>query len=282
MTGAGAPLALVVGWPIAHSRSPLIHGHWLKSLGIDGSYQRRPVEPGDFTAFAATIGAGALVGANVTMPHKQAAFLACATTTDVAKSLGAVNTLWIERGALHGDNTDVEGFLANLDAETPGWDVKNGEALVLGAGGAARAICFALLARGYGRVALANRTPAHSVALIGRFDGRVAALPREPKASDVAAADLIVNTTSLGMRSQPRLFLDLAAAKSKAVVADLIYAPLETELVLAARGRGLRAVGGLGMLLHQAVPGFQRWFGVRPRVDAALRALIEADVRSAQ
>jgi len=281
MNDALTPLALVVGWPISHSRSPIIHGHWLRRLGIAGAYERRPIEPGAFPAFAASIGTGGLVGANVTIPHKVTAFACCDATTDVAKALGAVNTLWRGDGGLHGDNTDVEGFLANLDEGAPGWAPPNGRALVLGAGGAARAVVYGLLARGFAHVDVTNRTLANAQDLAKQFGPRVHALAGEPDAAALGAADLIVNTTSLGMKGQPALAFDLAAAKPSAVVTDLVYLPLETALIQAARARGLRAVGGLGMLLHQAVPGFERWFGQRPTVDAELRALVEADVRRA-
>ena len=279
MSDAPSPRAVVAGWPIGHSRSPIIHGHWLKALGIPGSYERLAVEPGAFAAFAAGIGRDGLVGANVTIPHKGAAFAACDATTPVAKSLGAVNTLWREEGRLCGDNTDVEGFLANLDAEAPDWMERRDAALVLGAGGAARAVVYGLLQRGFGRVLVANRTFSHASDLAVHFGGKVFALRHEPGADEVARADLIVNTTSLGMAGQPALFLDLAQAKPAAVVTDIVYVPLETELILAARRRGLKAVGGLGMLLHQAASGFARWFGQTPKVDAELRALVEADVR---
>ena len=281
MSEKPAKRAFVVGWPIKHSRSPIIHGHWLKTFGIEGSYERLAVEPGAFPGFAASIGENGIVGANVTLPHKQAAFAACDAMTDVAASLRAVNTMWREDGRLKGDNTDVAGFLANLDEGAPDWDRSRGNALVLGAGGAARAICYGLLQRGF-RVAIANRTLSNAQDLAAHFGERVVALGREAGPNDVAAADVIVNTTSLGMVGQPPLFIDLAPARADAVVADLVYVPLETELIVAARRRGLRAVGGLGMLLHQAVNGFERWFGVRPKVDAELRALVEADVRRSQ
>jgi len=282
MNETHVPLALVVGWPISHSRSPIIHGHWLKTLDIPGAYERRPVEPGAFPAFAASIGTGGLVGANVTIPHKVTAFARCDVTTDVAKALGAVNTLWRGEGGLHGDNTDVEGFLANLDEGAPGWAPANGRALLLGAGGAARAVVYGLLARGFARVDVANRTLANSQHLATQFGERVHALGGAPDTATIGAADLIVNTTSLGMKGQPDLAFDLSAAKPTAVVTDLVYLPLETALIRAAKARSLRAVGGLGMLLHQAVPGFERWFGKRPKVDSELRALVEADVRRAQ
>jgi shikimate dehydrogenase len=271
-----SPRAVVVGWPIRHSRSPIIHNYWLKQHGLAGVYEALAVEPGTFPAFAASIGSDGLRGGNVTLPHKPAAFAACDVLTDVAKALGAVNTLWRENGRLNGDNTDVAGFLANLGESAPGWD-DGREALVLGAGGAARAVIYGLLKRGLARIVIANRTPENAAALAAQFGPAVRAAPAD--AAQIASADLIVNTTSLGMAGQPALTLDLAPAKSSAVVADIVYVPLETPLLADARQRGLRTVGGLGMLLHQAAPGFERWFGVRPKVDATLRALVEADVR---
>jgi shikimate dehydrogenase len=273
-----APRACVVGWPIAHSRSPIIHGYWLRLLGIRGQYDRVAVPPGEFASFAESVGKAGLVGANVTIPHKEAAFAACDRLTVNAAELGAVNTLWREAGLLHGDNTDVEGFLANLDEQAPAWRATTRCALVLGAGGAARAVVQALLSCGVERVVLANRTADRAERLasgFGRATGTVAwsALPRA-----LREADLLVNTTALGMVGQPPLEIDLDGLRPGAIVADLVYTPLDTPLLVAARARGLAAVEGLGMLLHQAAPGFERWFGVRPEVTPELRAIVEADI----
>ncbi|MGD0184401.1 MAG: shikimate dehydrogenase [Roseiarcus sp.] len=283
MSDLGAPRAGVCGWPVVHSRSPLIHGYWLRTLGIEGAYDRFAVPPAEFPAFAASIGRDRFVGANVTVPHKEAAFAACDRLSADAQASGAVNTLWREEdGALCGDNTDVAGFLANLDDGAPYWRRNAETAVVLGAGGAARAILYALLSCGLSRVAIVNRTRARAEALAAQFGrGTTAASWRElPKW--LAKADLLVNTTTLGMAGHAALQVDLKPMKSSAVVTDIVYIPLATPLIEAARRRGLRAVEGLGMLLHQATPGFERWFGVRPTVTPLLRALVEADILAAE
>ncbi len=271
----------VAGWPVAHSRSPLIHGYWLERLAVEANYQLFPVSPGAFPAFAATIGRDGLVGANVTVPHKEAAFAACDRRTPVAAALGAVNVLWRENGLLEGDNTDVAGFLANLDESAPGWTERRQKAVVIGAGGAARAIVYALLARGVERIVLVNRTPGRAAALAERYGDRVVAAPWAALAAALPGADLLVNTSSLGMAGQPALALDVGGLPEHAVVADIVYVPLRTPLIEAALARGLRTSEGLGMLLHQAAPAFERWFGRRPEVTPELRALVEADVRAA-
>ena len=278
MTKAQTPRACVAGWPVAHSRSPMIHGYWLKSLGVPGSYDRTAVPPGGFSQFAATIGKDGLVGANVTIPHKESAFAACDRLTAAASDLGAVNTLWRENGRLCGDNTDVAGFLDNLDEEAGGWDERAGAALVIGAGGAARAILKALTMRGFKRIALANRTVERARRLAAHFGSAIDAHPLADAPSLLRDADLLVNASSLGMSGQPPLDLDVRGLPASAIVVDLVYVPLETPLLARARERGLRGVGGLGMLLHQAAPGFERWFGARPAVTDELRALIAADI----
>jgi shikimate dehydrogenase len=272
------PRACVVGWPIAHSRSPLIHTYWLRTLGVDGVYDKVAIPPGAFAAFTRTIGEDGLVGANVTVPHKEAAFAACDRLTANVAGLGAVNTLWRENGALWGDNTDVAGFLANLDEQAPGWRETSQSAVVVGAGGAARAIIHALRLAGVERLAIVNRTRERAVALAAHFGdfGRAAVWSELPML--LASADLLVNASSLGMTGQPALEIDLAPLGRRAVVADIVYVPLQTPLLAAAQARGLRAVDGLGMLLHQAAPGFEHWFGVRPRVTSDLRALVAADI----
>ena len=278
MSAAGARRAGVCGWPVAHSRSPLIHEYWLRTLGIEGAYERFAVPPGAFAAFAASIGRDGLVGANVTVPHKEAAFAACDRLAGDAQGSGAVNTLWRENGALCGDNTDVLGFLANLDAGAPDWRRTAETAVVVGAGGAARAIVHALLSRGVERVAIVNRTAERAEALAARFGRRTTAASWRELPKWLKRADLLVNATTLGMAGQGVLEIDLAPMKKTAVVTDIVYIPLATPLIEAARRRGLRAVEGLGMLLHQAAPGFERWFGVRPTVTSELRALVEADI----
>jgi len=269
--------ACVIGWPIGHSRSPLIHNYWIKEHGLDAEYRREAVPPGELAAFVAQLSERGYVGGNVTVPHKEPA-LAVSEPDERARAVGAANTLWLEGGRLRATNTDVEGFIGNLDATAPGWDRGLGSALVLGAGGAARAVVFGLLERGIGRICLANRTAERAAALRAKFGERVEPAAWSDRDSLLAETGLLVNTTSLGMAGQPPLTIELARLPAGAVVSDLVYAPLETALLTAARARGLRAVDGLGMLLHQAVGGFQRWFGVRPEVTKALRALVEADL----
>jgi shikimate dehydrogenase len=271
--------ACVIGWPIGHSRSPLIHNYWIKQHGLDAEYRREAVSPEQFGDFITHLVERGYVGANVTVPHKETA-LAMSEPDDRARAVGAANTLWLEGVRLRSTNTDVEGFIGNLDATAPGWDRGLQSALVLGAGGAARAVLFGLLDRGIGRILLANRTAERAAALRTQFGDRVEPMRWGDVDQLMPEAGLLVNTTSLGMAGQPPLTIDLARLPASAVVSDLVYAPLETALLTAARSRGLRAVDGLGMLLHQAVGGFQRWFGVRPQVTEALRALVEADLIS--
>ena len=274
---AASKAACVIGWPVEHSRSPLIHNHWIKEHGLDAEYRREPVRPEAFADFVSQLATHGYVGANVTVPHKEAA-LALSVPDARAKAVGAANTLWRDGGVLRSTNTDVEGFIANLDATAPGWDRDLRTAVVLGAGGAARAVVFGLIDRGIGRIRLANRTLERAAALQRQFGASVEPAPWSEANALLSGAGLLVNTTSLGMSGQPALDIDLARLPANAVVSDLVYAPLETALLAAARARGLRAVDGLGMLLHQAVGGFERWFGVRPRVTEALRALVEADL----
>lgn len=278
---ASAPHAFVIGWPIKHSRSPLIHNHWLKTLGLPGSYERLEVHPDELAGFLGRLPESGFIGGNVTLPHKEAAFQLCRRRTATADRLAAVNTLWLEDGVLCGDNTDVAGFLACLDEEAPGWEQGCETALVLGAGGAARAIVDGLLSRAPGRIVVVNRTRARAEEIARQFGPNVVVGDWSALADTLQQCDLLVNTTSLGMAGQPSLELDVDLLAPHAVVADIVYVPLATPLVAAARARGLTAVGGLGMLLHQAVPGFEKWFGRRPRVTAELRALVEADVIAA-
>jgi shikimate dehydrogenase len=277
------PRAFVIGWPISHSRSPLIHNYWLKLLGIEGSYEKIAVRPEALAEFLAGFPSQGFVGGNVTLPHKEAAFALCGETSPRAGPLQAVNTLWIGAGKLCGDNTDIAGFLASLDADAPGWDQRCDKAVVIGAGGAARAIVSALMSRSKCRLTVINRGRSRGqelLALAHAIDPE-----RMIELHDFAAlpvclsdADLLVNTTSLGMAHQPPLSIDLGVLPVHAIVADIVYIPLETELLAAARARGLRTSGGLGMLLHQAVPGFARWFGKTPVVTPELRALVTRDI----
>ena len=271
------PAACLIGWPVAHSRSPIIHNYWLKSLGIAGNYRIEAVKPDQFASFLGELAARGYVGANVTMPHKEQA-LALARGDARARAVGAANTLWFDSGVLCATNTDVEGFVGNLDVSAPGWDRAGGDVLVLGAGGASRAVLFGLLERDIAKIYLANRTRGRAEALARQFGERVKPIGWEDVAAALPRAKLLVNTTSLGMKGQPPLEIDVAALPADAVVADLVSVPLHTPLLSAARARGLRTADGLGMLLHQAVGGFALWFGKRPTVNAELRALVEADL----
>jgi shikimate dehydrogenase len=266
----------VIAWPAGHSRSPLIHNYWIKQHGLNAEYRREAVPPEKFAEFVSHLRAHGYIGANVTLPHKLPA-LALSEPDERARAVGAANCLWYDDGRLRSTNTDVEGFLANLDAATPGWDRGLESAVVLGAGGGARAVVFALLAREVPRIYVINRTPARAQALRKQFGARVHIAGWDEITGLLGGAGLLVNTTTLGMVGQPPLELNLRCPPSLVVV-DLVYDPLETALLHAARARGLRTADGLGMLLHQAVRGFQLWFGIRPEVTAELRALVEADL----
>jgi shikimate dehydrogenase len=271
-----ARAACLIGWPAAHSRSPLIHHYWLRTLGIEGGYNIEAVPPEGFAEFVLHLSTHGFVGANVTIPHKERA-LALSMPDARARAVGAANTLWYEGGELRSTNTDIEGFVGNLDACAPEWDTVE-DALVLGAGGASRAVVFGLIERGIRRVHLANRTVERARALADQFGANVHPIAWDAIGDVLSRVKLVVNTTSLGMHGQPALEVDVGRLPSHAVVADLVYVPLETPLLAAARARGLRTADGLGMLLHQAVRGFELWFGARPEVTSELRALVEADL----
>jgi shikimate dehydrogenase len=273
---AKSPAACLIGWPAAHSRSPLIHHFWLRKLGIAGGYSIEAIPPEGFAEFVSHLSAHGFIGANVTLPHKERA-LALTVPDERARAVGAANTLWYEGGELRSTNTDIEGFVAHLDASAKGWDGAN-NALVLGAGGSSRAVIFGLLERGIARIYLANRTEERAQALADQFGSRVNPVAWNEIGKLLARADLLVNTTSLGMQGQPALELDVGLLPPQAIVADLVYVPLETALMKSARARGLKTADGLGMLLHQAVRGFELWFGQRPEVTPELRALVEADL----
>ncbi len=268
--------ACVIGWPVEHSRSPLIHNYWLKHYGIAGEYRREAVAPQDFAAFIGSLAARGYAGANVTVPHKEAA-LALSEPDDRARAVGAANTLWLD-GVLRSTNTDVEGFLHNLDDCAPHWDQDLSKAVVLGAGGAARAVIYGLITRGVERLVVVNRDRGRAEVLRQKFGARVQVARWQELDAVLGDAALFVNTTTLGMQGQPDLAIDLARLPSDTVVADLVYVPVLTPLIAAAKARDLRTADGLGMLLHQAVRGFALWFGTTPEVTPQLRALVEADL----
>ena len=277
MTAVQKPrAACLIGWPAAHSRSPLIHHYWLRTLGIEGGYNIEAVPPEGFAEFVLHLSTHGFVGANVTIPHKERA-LELTRPDARARAVGAANTLWYEGGELCSTNTDIEGFVNNLDACAPGW-AGAGNALVLGAGGSARAVVFGLIERGVRHVHVANRTIDRARALADQLGAAVHPVSWDAVAEWLPGTDLLVNTTSLGMHGQPALDLDIGRLPPRAVVADLVYVPLVTPLLAAARARGLNTADGLGMLLHQAVRGFELWFGRRPQVTPELRALVEADL----
>lgn len=268
--------AAIIGWPVSQSRSPLIHRHWLERFGIAGDYGRVAVEPERIDNFFARFAESGLAGGNVTIPYKEIAARAASHREPIVERIGAANTLWMENGELCADNTDGAGFVANLDERAPGWD-KPGEALVLGAGGAAAAVVDALVGRGF-TVRVVNRTLSRAEALANRYPSQVSADVLSAANQYAETASFIVNTTSLGMKGDGSVDLDMSVVSSHAVITDIVYVPLATPFLKAAAARGLRTVDGLGMLLHQAVPGFLRWFGRRPAVTPELRALIEADL----
>ena len=273
-----SPRACVIGHPIAHSRSPLIHKFWLAERGLTGDYVQEDVRPESIDAFLEAFPSSGYVGANVTVPYKETVFRAVAEADQVARSLGAVNLLWVENGRLFGANSDVYGFLAQLDERLPGWGERIQQVVVLGAGGAARAVLHGLIERGVPRITLVNRTPERAEALADRFARGVTPKSFAELPASLRGADLLINATSLGMKDMPPLNLDLGPLKRGAAVYDIVYVPLETELLKAARARGHPVVDGLGMLLHQAVPAFERFFGARPEVTPALRKHVADDL----
>lgn len=268
--------AFVIGHPIKHSRSPLIHGSWIAEHGIDGSYEAIDVAPEELPAFVERLRQGEFAGGNVTIPHKEAVFALCDSVDPLATTIAAVNTLVARDGKVHGFNTDFMGFLGNLDQNAPGWAEGLNRAIVLGAGGAARAILVALRERGVPEIVLLNRTPEKAEALAREIAGPFLPGSLADYAQYAPGAGLVVNTSSVGMHDTRFDDLDLRLLPKTALVTDIVYVPLVTPLLTDARALGLRTVDGLGMLLHQAVPGFEAWFGVRPEVTPALRARIEA------
>ena len=277
MAGQEFRVAGVVGWPVAHSRSPKLHGHWLQHYRIPGAYVPLAVQPGRLAAALRGLAALGVAGCNVTVPHKEEALALVDHADAAARRIGAANLVVVQRdGSLHGFNTDAYGFLANLRERAPGWRADAGPAVVLGAGGAARAVVAALSDAGAPEVRLVNRTADRAQALATALGGKVRVVAWADRAAALDGAALLVNTTTQGMHGQPALDLDLSALPDAAVVTDLVYVPMETPLLAAARARGNAAVDGLGMLLHQAVPSFAAWFGVTPEVTPELRAAIAA------
>lgn len=272
MTEARIPLAGVVGHPVAHSKSPRLHGHWLRSLGLRGYYVPMDVAPGDLETVIRTLPKAGFVGLNVTIPHKERVLEIADLVTDRATLIGAANTLIFRKdGKVHADNTDGYGFIESLRQGAPGWDPRAGPAVVLGAGGAARAIVSALRDAGVPEIILCNRTRARADALKQEFGTRIRVEDWVQAGNVLEQAATVVNTTSLGMVGHPELRVPLDGLRPGTVVSDLVYAPLQTRLLRVAAEMGCITVDGLGMLIHQAIPGFERWFGMRPEVDQATR-----------
>ncbi|MBO0763522.1 MAG: shikimate dehydrogenase [Hyphomicrobiaceae bacterium] len=270
-------VACVMGWPARHSRSPKLHGYWIRRYGVDGDYRVAEVPPEEFPTFLNNLARNGYVGGNVTMPHKDAA-LALSEPDERARAVGAANTLWLDNGRLRSTNTDVEGFIGALDANAPGWDRMTNTAVVLGAGGGSRAAIYGLIERGLKTIHVVNRTRDKADASRARFGPAVHPATWEDIPRLLAGARLLVNATSLGMKGQPELKIDLSPMARDAAVADIVYVPLKTGLLAAAEQRGFRTSDGLDMLLYQAVRGFNLWFGIKPEVTKELRDMLAADV----
>ena len=269
--------ACVIGWPVSHSRSPHIHNYWLRLHGIAGEYLRVPVETRGLEQFIAELPASEYLGCNVTIPHKERAFQLVTPADDMTRRLGVVNTIYRSDGRLLGTSTDGEGFIANL-ASAGNLKLKNRKAVILGAGGAAMAIAGALVDQGMGEIAVANRTLERSGQLRAKFGSAITPVPWENRHEALSECAVLVNATSLGMKGHPPLDIDLSRLPAAAVVTDIVYSPLRTALLGDAARRGHPTVNGLGMLLHQAVRGFELWFGKRPEVTQALYDLVARDI----
>jgi shikimate dehydrogenase len=273
--------ACVIGWPVEHSRSPTIHRYWLRLYGVDGAYEKEAVPPEQARNFMRALGEHGYAGANVTLPHKIVALEAADVADAAARAVGAANTLWLDgAGRLHATNTDAYGFMTNLDEQAPDWNAGGRKVTVLGAGGAARAVLHGLIEAGASKILIANRSRTRALGLVESFGPTVEAIGWDDRDAALADCGMLINTTSLGMTGQEPLSIDLARLPRTGIVADIVYSPLQTPLLAAARARGNVAVDGLGMLLHQAVPGFERWFGVRPEVTPELKAHVAATLEA--
>jgi len=273
--------ACVIGWPIEHSRSPAIHGYWLERYKIDGRYTKRAVPPETIETFLASMASEGLSGCNVTIPFKETAFRLVDERDASATAVGAANTLWLENGRLCASNTDTYGYMTYLGLEAEDWNRRDAPVSILGAGGAARAIIHGFLEAGVPEIRLFNRSADRAGALAHAFGPRIKVMPWEQRSRASTEASVLVNTTSVGLKGAGSLGLDFTDFHPDCIVSDIVYAPLETGLIREARRHGLRTVDGLGMLLHQAVPGFEKWFGVRPEVTDELYDRIAADIEGA-
>lgn len=272
---AHVPLAGVIGWPIAHSRSPLLHGHWLARYGLPGHYVPLPVRPENLAETLRSLPKMGFVGVNVTIPHKEAVLQIADIVTDRAALIGAANTLiFREDGKIHADNTDGYGFISNLVQQAPEWQPGDGAAALIGAGGAARAVVASLLESGVPELRITNRTKLRAEQIKAEFGAKVVVYDWAQAGNMLEGATTVVNATSMGMVGKQPLRVPLDALTPGTLVTDLVYTPLMTDFLLQAQSRGCVVVDGLGMLLHQAAPGFERWFGRRPEVDEALRQAV--------
>jgi shikimate dehydrogenase len=272
--------ACVIGWPIEHSRSPAIHGYWLKRYGIDGSYTKEAVRSEDLRGFLRLLAARGYRGCNVTIPHKEAALGLADEIDATAQAIGAANTLWLDEGRLYATNTDAYGYMTYLATRAPEWQRRDAHVSILGAGGAARAIVHGFLESGVGEIRIMNRTRDRAEALAQDFGTRVKVVDWGERSAASRDAAVLVNTTSVGLKGEGTLDIDFSGFHPDCVVSDIVYVPLETALIRDARKHGLKTVDGLGMLLHQAVPGFERWFGVRPEVTDELYKSIAAGIEA--
>jgi shikimate dehydrogenase len=273
--------ACVIGWPIEHSRSPAIHGYWLARYGIDGRYTKRAVPPDEIDTFLSSLASEGLAGCNVTIPHKEAAYRRADEREASAIAVGAANTLWLENGRLCAANTDTYGYMTYLAQQAEDWSRRDAPVSILGAGGAARAIVHGFLEAGVSEIRIFNRSLGRAEALAKAFGPRLRVMPWEQRSTASTEAAVLVNTTSLGLKGAGSLEMDFTDFHPDCIVSDIVYVPLETGLIREARRHGLRTVDGLGMLLHQAVPGFEKWFGVRPEVTDELYDRIAADIEGA-
>ncbi len=270
--------ACVIGWPISHSRSPLIHNYWITQNKLDAVYERVSVTPENLQSFLRSLAENGYAGCNVTLPHKEHAFRIADHIDETAMRLGSVNTLWLEHGKLHATSTDGMGFCTNVEQSVPGYSFRDSIVALIGAGGSSRPIINEMLNRGVAKITLANRTLARAQDVQKIFGAKVHVIALDKVNTALQHADLLVNTTSIGLGSDEEFPADVTLLPEHAIVADIVYVPLETALLEKARARKLRTVGGLGMLLHQAVPGFEKWFGVRPQVTPELFERVSADI----
>ena len=270
--------ACVIGWPIGHSRSPIIHGYWLRQHGIAGAYTKVPVESRDLPEFISSLAQTGYAGCNVTIPHKEAVFDLVEVEDEQTRRLGAVNTIHLRNGRIVGENTDGIGFFANLMASAPKTAIANQRVAILGAGGSAMAVAAVLLANGVTEIAMINRSIERAESVRTRLGPAIKPTAWESREQALSECSLLVNTTSLGMAGQPALVIDLCRLPLTATVSDIVYVPLKTSFLQIAEDLGHPVVTGLGMLLHQAAPGFARWFGTRPEVTAELHDLVARDI----